>query len=76
MRRHGLTIKLLLIYVGMILLGVILVGGAMRDAFRQGFQDNIKPHLEQYVQYIQDDLGDPPQPQLAENLAKKIPVEI
>lgn len=75
-RRHGLGVKLLLIYLGMMLLGVFLIGGAMRDAFRQGFQDNIKPHLEQYIQYIQDDLGDPPQRLRAEKLAEKIPVEI
>ena len=75
-RRHGLTIKLLLIYLGMILLGVFLVGFTMRDAFRQGFQDNVKPHLEQYIQYIRDDIGEPPQRQRAVVLAKKVPVEI
>ena len=72
-RRHGLGVKLLLIYLGMMLLGVFLVGGAMREAFKQGFQENIKPHLEQYMQYIQDDLGDPPQRQRAEKLAEKFP---
>jgi len=75
-RRHGLTIKLLLIYLGMILLGVLLVGWAMRHAFQQGFQDNIKPHLEQYIQYIRDDLGEPPQLRRAEQLTEKIPVEV
>ncbi len=75
-RRHGLTIKLLLIYLGMILLGVFLVGGAMRHAFKEGFQDNIKPHLEAYIQYILDDLGEPPQRQRAQKLTEKIPLEI
>jgi signal transduction histidine kinase len=75
-RRQGLTIKLLLIYLGMILLGVFLVAFTMRGAFRQGFQDNVQPHLEQYIQYIRDDIGEPPQRQRAVVLAKKIPVEI
>ena len=75
-RRHGLTIKLIAIYLGISLLGVFLVSAAMRYAFREGFQENIKPHLTQYVRYIQNDLGNPPQLRRARQLARALPLEI
>ncbi|MEM7292362.1 MAG: HAMP domain-containing sensor histidine kinase [Pseudomonadota bacterium] len=75
-RRHGLTIKLILIYIGMIFLGVVLVSMASRHAYRDNFENTFKPHLRLYVEYIRTDLGDPPQLERARALTQKIPVQI
>lgn len=37
---------------------------------------SIRPHLVQYVQYVQDDLGSPPAADRADDLARRLPVDI
>ena len=37
---------------------------------------SIRPHLAQYVQYVQQDLGTPPQPDRALAIARRLPVDI
>jgi signal transduction histidine kinase len=37
---------------------------------------SIQPHLEQYIHYVQQDLGNPPEPERAQALADQVPVTI
>lgn len=54
---------------------VILVSLFTRGLSAQ-WARSIRPHLVQYVQYIQEDLGNPPDPDRADTLAKRLPVDI
>lgn len=75
-RRHSLSHRLIWIFLGTAVLLVLLVGGAMSLAFKSGFEENLRPHLVRYLEYLQADLGSPPDLQRAEALAQRLPVEI
>ena len=48
----------------------------MRFAFRSNFKENIRPHLFRYMEYIQKDIGTPPDFERAKEIVKDLPVEI
>ena len=74
--RHSLSGKLLMLFVLTALLVVALVGGGVGKFFRLHFEENIQPHLMQYLEYIQQDIGIPPDRQRALELAKRLKVDI
>lgn len=74
--RHSLSGKLLLLFICIAVLVLLLVGGSMRHVFRGHFEANIRPHLLQYLAYVQQDIGDPPNRQRAKHLSKELNVEI
>ncbi len=75
-RRHSLSARLVFLFVVMAVLFLLLVGGSLRFAFRENFQENIRPHLFRYMEYIQKDLGTPPEIAKAEKIVAGLPVEI
>lgn len=75
-RRHSLSGKLVLLFVLTAVVFVVLVGGGFGKAFRSHFENNIQPHLIQYIDYIRHDIGTPPDQQRAAELAKKLKVDI
>lgn len=75
-KRHSLSARLLWLFIGMAVLFVVLVGGAMSHAFRYGFEETLRPHLVRYLEYIQTDIGSPPDIERAKNIARRIPVAI
>ncbi len=75
-KRHSLSGRLVLLFVVMAAVIVIAVSSTMVWAFRTHFQENIRPHLMQYLDYIQQDIGSPPNPAKASELAKRLNVEI
>ncbi len=74
--RHTLSGKLLLLFLAMAVLFVVLVGGSLRQVFREHFQTNVRPHLIQYLDYVQQDIGLPPDHSRAKLLAEKLEIEI
>lgn len=48
----------------------------MSLVFKSGFEENLRPHLVRYLEYLEADLGSPPDLQRAEALARRLPVEI
>jgi len=74
--RYALSGKLVLLFIGFTLLSMVLVGASMRHAFRVHFQENVRPHLVQYLEYVQQDLGFPPSRQRAQELADRLNIEI
>lgn len=74
--RHSLAGKLVILFVFVAVLFVVLVGGAIGHAFREHFADGVQPHLMNYLAYIRQDLGNPPNRQKAEALARKLNIEI
>lgn len=74
--RHSVSGKLMFLFLLMAVLFVVLVGASLRHVFSRHFEDNILPHLVQYVEYVQQDIGDPPDRQRALELANKLNIEI
>ncbi len=60
----------------MAVLFVVLVGASLRHVFRHHFEDNIRPHLVQYLEYVQQDIGRPPDRQRAQKIADKLKIGI
>ena len=74
--RHSLSGKLILLFIAMALLFMVLVGASLDHVFRSHFEDNIRPHLVQYIEYVQNDIGNPPNRERARILADKLNIEI
>lgn len=74
--RHTLTGKLVLLFLFIAVLFVVLVGGSMGKVFRDHFDFKVRPHLSQYLEYVQQDIGIPPNRQRAAELADRLHVDI
>lgn len=75
-RHHSLSARLIWLFVAMAVIFVVLVGGAMSFAFKHGFEDRLRPHLVRYLEYVQSDIGSPPDITRAKALANRLPVEV
>jgi len=75
-RRHSLSTRLIWIFLTMAVIFVVLVGGTMGLAFKHGFEDSLRPHLVRYLEYIQTDIGSPPDLEKAQALVERLPIEI
>jgi len=75
-QRHSLTGKLILLFLVVGILFVAIVTGGIGKFFSRHFEANIRPHLNQYAEYVQQDIGIPPDRQRAAVLAEKLRVDI
>lgn len=73
---RSLSGRLVALFVITAIAFVLLVGLSIGSAFRSHFQDTVRPHLLRYMQYIQSDIGAPPNLAHAEQLARELDVEI
>lgn len=73
---RSLSGRLVALFVVTAIAFVLLVGLSIGSAFRSHFQDTVRPHLLRYMQYIQSDIGAPPNLARAEQLARELDVEI
>jgi signal transduction histidine kinase len=73
---RSLSLRLLGIFIVTAVLIVIVLVALFSRSLNSQWGRSIQPHLLQYVQYVQQDLGSPPDPKRAELLAKKLPVAI
>jgi signal transduction histidine kinase len=73
---HSLSGRLILIFIGMGLLFLVLVGGTIGVGFRDHFLATVRPHLIQYLDYVQSDIGTPPNYARATELSRRLPVTI
>jgi len=74
--RKSLSVRLLLLFIFTCLLLVILLISSARHGFHSQWQVTIKPHLVQYLAYLTEDIGSPPDTQRAVELARVLPVNI
>ncbi|MFC1751316.1 hypothetical protein ACFL2V_21270, partial [Pseudomonadota bacterium] len=75
-KRHTLSGKLMILFIAIAALIIVSVGSIIAWSFRAHFEESIRPHLMQYLGYIQADIGTPPDPDKAHALAQKLAVEI
>jgi signal transduction histidine kinase len=74
--RFNLSGKLVALFLLFTLLAMVLVGASMRHTFRTNFDKNVRPHIVQYLEYVQQDLGFPPSRERARELAGRLNIEI
>ncbi|MFC1665721.1 HAMP domain-containing protein, partial [Pseudomonadota bacterium] len=74
--RYALSAKLILLFVGMALLFAMIVGLGLSYVFKSHFENHVRPHLVQYLEYVQHDIGMPPNRQRAKTLADKLNIQI
>lgn len=75
-KNHTLSGRLVVLFVAMTTLIVITVSATIAWGFRSHFQNNIRPHLMQYLGYIQQDIGSPPDQAKAMALSQQLNVDI
>lgn len=73
---RSLSLRLLGIFIVTAILMMIVLIALFSRGMNSQWRRSIQPHLLQYVQYVQQDLGSPPDPERAELLAQKLPVAI
>lgn len=74
--RHSLSGRLVILFVVMAFLLVLLVGGSIGSVFKAHFKQSVRPHLINYLNYVQNDIGIPPDIAKAESIAARLPIEI
>lgn len=72
----SLSARLLIIFIVTAIAAVILLASLFTRGLGSQWQRAISPHLSQYVSYIRDDIGIPPNEARARNLAGRLPIEI
>jgi len=74
--KRSLTARLLLVF----LLASMIAAGAIIAVILHGFashwRGNVRPHLFQYLDYVNEDIGNPPDLQRARELAEHLPINI
>lgn len=75
-RHHSLSTRLIWIFLTMAVIFIVIVGGVMGLVFKHGFEDNLRPHLVRYLEYVQTDIGSPPDLKKAQALVERLPLEI
>lgn len=73
---RSLSLRLLLTFAITAFLLVALLVALFTQGLSSQWQRSIRPHLVQYVRYVQEDLGVPPAPERARDLADSLPVTI
>lgn len=75
-RRHSLSGRLILLF----LLTGLALALVVRSGFRYGLESNLReltaPHLNEYIQHLVRELGNPPTAAAAEKLEQRLPLEI
>jgi signal transduction histidine kinase len=74
--RRSLSARLLCLFILTCLVLVTLLIGSARHGFQSQWQFTIKPHLVQYLAYLTEDIGSPPDQQRAKELASVLPINI
>jgi len=73
---RSLSVRLLCLFILTCLVLVTLLIGSARHGFRSQWQFTIKPHLVQYLVYLTEDIGSPPDQQRATELSTILPINI
>ena len=73
---RSLSLRLLAIFALVAFLLVAILVALFTQGLGSQWRRSIAPHLVQYVRYVQEDLGRPPDPERARRLAAALPVTI
>jgi len=73
---HSLVFRLLFYFLISILAIAIVLATSFVQRLRPHVQNQILPNVERYVEYLLNDIGDPPDLAVAQRLADELPFEI
>lgn len=76
LRGHSLTVKLLLSYIGIMVVGAFLVKKGVEYIYESRFDDSFAVHLQHYLQYVKQDLGEQPTLSKAQQIVDSVPLVI
>jgi len=74
--RKSLSLRLLGIFILIAILTVFLIAQLFARGLGSQWQNNIQPHLIQYLSYVHSDVGSPPSHEHAQSLSERLPVNI
>jgi signal transduction histidine kinase len=74
--RYSLSTRLMLLFLAGALAILLVIAIGFRIGIASHFQQQLKPHLLAYLDYVQRDLGSPPDPRRAAKLAAHLPLDI
>jgi len=74
--RYSLSARFLWLFIIMAILLMFIVGGNIALSIKNNFKENIRPHLMQYLEYVQKDIGTPPNKLKALEISEKLSVDI
>lgn len=74
--RHRLSGKLVMLFIVMAIVFVLLFGYGFRQAIHSHFETIIVPHIVKYLEYVENDIGSPPDRQRAKALATELNINI
>jgi signal transduction histidine kinase len=75
-RWQSLIFRLLFYFLISILALVVVLGISFAQRLKPHVQNEILPNVERYIEYLIDDIGDPPDLAVAAQLADELPFEI
>ncbi|MDH4273776.1 MAG: ATP-binding protein [Gammaproteobacteria bacterium] len=73
---RSIKARVSLLFLAMTTVIALVVAGIIAWALRDHFHQTVRPHLEQYLEYVRADIGNPPDLARAHELAQHVPVEI
>lgn len=74
--RRSLSARMLLLFAIASLLIVCLLVGSLIHGIGSQWRSSIAPHLEQYLEYVNAEIGYPPRTEQASQLAETLPITI
>lgn len=74
--RRSLSTRLLIVFVFVAIVLAALTVVTIIHVFARAWEFNARPHIELYLDYISEDIGNPPSQDRAIALSQKLPVEI
>lgn len=74
--RYSLSARLMLLFIITAILIAMVIKLGMGLALRHQFEENLRPHIIEYLSYIHREIGSPPNIEKAREIAERLPVEI
>ena len=74
--RKSLSLRLLGVFILIAVLTIVLIAQLFSSGMRSQWKNNIQPHLIQYLSYVHNDVGNPPDHNSALALSERLPVNI
>jgi len=74
--KRSVTARLLAVFIVTSVLLIILLFVVIAHGFAQQWKTNARPHMEQYLDFISAEIGNPPSEENARKLADRLPVNI
>ncbi len=74
--RYSLAARLMLLFLAVGIVILFILNITIGLALKHQFDRNLRPHLIQYLHYVQQEIGDPPDKDRARHLAQRAGIEI